>query len=82
MERIKFTTFSGSTYIIDQETMTWYRESDHEILGDPGNYYTGRLKVWPSVRLDQSVRIVDDVSTEGIITSYVTSIMRSGVKLP
>lgn len=81
-ERIRFTTRSGSTYIIDRETMTWYRDSDHEIIGDPGDYYTHRLKQWPRVELDESVRLVDEVSTSGIITSPVVSIVRTGVTLP
>jgi hypothetical protein len=74
MERIKFVTKSGSIYVIDRDTMTWYRQGDGPIES------TGLLDWWPHVELDERLVLRD---SEGPFqTTAIQSITRTHVEIP
>ena len=78
--KIRFTTKTGSTYLLDDRAMTWTREATSATSGQIRGEQTGKLLAWPErIEVGYSCRMVcpayaPEADWREIITSPVTSV--------
>ncbi len=78
--KVRFTTETGSTYLLDDREMTWTREATSPDSGRIRGEQTGKLLEWPKrIEVGYSCRMVCPAFTQAadwreIITSHITTV--------
>ena len=70
--KLQIRTMTGSTYILDKDQMTWERVFT-ALLSGPLRTVSGKLTVWPVIKLGESMDMECPPFVEGAILRLVST---------
>jgi len=70
--KIRFTTQSGTIYLIDDSDMSWQRESKTHHSG-PIRADHGTLLTWPNIQIGQDAHLNDSKVLPGLTHHFVVT---------